>query len=91
MQSVLYNFDGKNADLPLKTIVDVLFAAIRPHLTERQYDVIALHWQGLSGKDIAARLYISQSTVSRLLGKAEKRVREAVREEEQQNEHGRNY
>lgn len=91
MQSVRYNFDGKNADLPLKPIVDMLFAAARPHWTERQYEVIALHWQGLSGKDIAARLYISQSTVSRLLGKAEKRVREAVREEEQQNEHGRDH
>lgn len=83
MQTVPCNFGGDNADLPLKTMVDTLFCAIRPYLTERQYEVLVLRRrEGLSGKEIAARLHVTQTNVSRLLGEAERRVRELAMVEE---------
>ena len=55
---------------------DAFFRALREELTGRQYEVL---WhkevEGLSGKEIAYKLGISQSAVSRHLTRGKKRLR----------------
>lgn len=55
---------------------DAFFHALREELTERQYEVLWLkEVEGLSGKEIACKLGISQSAVSRHLTRGKKRLR----------------
>ena len=55
---------------------EAFFHALREQLTERQYQVLWLNEvDGLSGKEIASRLGISQSAVSRHLTRGKKRLR----------------
>lgn len=52
------------------------FRALREALTRRQYEVLWAHEvEGLSGKEIAARLGISPSAVSRHLTRGKRRLR----------------
>ena len=55
---------------------DACFHALREELTDRQYEVLWLkEVEGLSGKEIAYKLGISQSAVSRHLTRGKKRLR----------------
>ena len=55
---------------------DAFFHALREELTDRQYEVLWLkEVEGLSGKEIAYKLGISQSAVSRHLTRGKKRLR----------------
>ena len=55
---------------------DAFFRALREELTGRQYEVLWLkEVEGLSGKEIAYKLGISQSAVSRHLTRGKKRLR----------------
>ena len=55
---------------------DAFFNALREELTDRQYEVLWLkEVEGLSGKEIAYKLGISQSAVSRHLTRGKKRLR----------------
>ena len=55
---------------------DAFFHALREQLTARQYEVLWLNEvEGLSGKEIAHKLGISQSAVSRHLTRGKKRLR----------------
>lgn len=55
---------------------EAFFRALHEALTPRQYEVLWAHEvEGLSGKEIAARLCISQSAVSRHLTRGKKRLR----------------
>ena len=55
---------------------DAFFRALREELTGRQYEVLWLkEVEGLSGKEIAYKLGISQSAVSRCLTRGKKRLR----------------
>ena len=55
---------------------DAFFHALKEQLTDRQYEVLWLREiEGLSGKQIAYKLGISQSAVSRHLTRGKKRLR----------------
>ena len=55
---------------------DAFFRALREELTDRQYEVLWLkEVEGLSGKEIAYKLGISQSAVSRHLTRGKRRLR----------------
>ena len=55
---------------------DALFHALKEQLTDRQYEVLWLREvEGLSGKQIAYKLGISQSAVSRHLTRGKARLR----------------
>ena len=55
---------------------DAFFGALGEELTGRQYEVLWLkEVEGLSGKEIAYKLGISQSAVSRHLTRGKKRLR----------------
>lgn len=55
---------------------DAFFRALKQELTGRQYEVLWLREvEGLSGKEIAYKLGISQSAVSRHLTRGKKRLR----------------
>lgn len=55
---------------------EAFFCALREQLTERQYEVLWLNEvEGLSGKEIAYKLGISPSAVSRHLTRGKKRLR----------------
>ena len=55
---------------------DAFFRALREELTGRQYEVLWLkEVEGLSGKEIAYKLGISQSAVSRHLTRGKARLR----------------
>ena len=55
---------------------DAFFAALKEQLTGRQYEVLWLkEVEGLSGKEIAYKLGISQSAVSRHLTRGKARLR----------------
>lgn len=55
---------------------NAFFRALREELTGRQYEVLWLkEVEGLSGKEIAYKLGISQSAVSRHLTRGKKRLR----------------
>lgn len=55
---------------------DAFFEAMQQELTARQYEVLLLNEvEGLSGKEIAHKLGISQSAVSRHLTRGKKRLR----------------
>ena len=55
---------------------DAFFHALREELTDRQYEVLWLkEVEGMSGKEIAYKLGISQSAVSRHLTRGKKRLR----------------
>ena len=55
---------------------DAFFLSFREELTGRQYEVLWLkEVEGLSGKEIAYKLGISQSAVSRHLTRGKKRLR----------------
>ena len=55
---------------------DAFFHALREELTNTQYEVLWLkEVEGLSGKEIAYKLGISQSAVSRHLTRGKKRLR----------------
>lgn len=55
---------------------DAFFQALREEMTDRQYEVLWLREvEGLSGKEIAYKLGISQSAVSRHLTRGKKRLR----------------
>ena len=55
---------------------DAFFHALKEQLTDRQYEVLWLREvEGLSGKQIAYKLGISQSAVSRHLTRGKERLR----------------
>ncbi len=55
---------------------EAFFEALQKQLTARQYEVLLLNEvEGLSGKEIAHKLGISQSAVSRHLTRGKKRLR----------------
>lgn len=55
---------------------EAFFEALQEQLTARQYEVLLLNEvEGLSGKEIAHKLGISQSAVSRHLTRGKKRLR----------------
>lgn len=55
---------------------EAFFHALQEQLTARQYEVLWMsEVEGLSGKEIAYRLGISQSAVSRHLSRGKKRLR----------------
>lgn len=67
-----------NKTLRLKTAMDELLAVLRELLSPLQYEVYRLYEiEGLSGKEIATRLYISQPAVSRHLTAARGTIRRA--------------
>ena len=57
-----------------------LARALREEVTERQRQVLLLYYdQGLTMKEIAARLGIERSTVSRTMKRGEERLRRCLR------------
>lgn len=67
-----------NQTIPLQTAMDALLAALREALSPRQYEVYWRHEiEGLSGKEIAYQLGISQSAASRHLAAARGKIRRA--------------
>ena len=55
---------------------EAFFQALQEQMTPRQYEVLLLREvEGLSGKEIAGKLGISQSAVSRHLTRGKKRLR----------------
>lgn len=55
---------------------EAFFDALQEQLTARQYEVLWMsEVEGLSGKEIACRLGISQSAVSRHLSRGKRRLR----------------
>ncbi|MDO4269569.1 MAG: sigma-70 family RNA polymerase sigma factor [Eubacteriales bacterium] len=55
---------------------EAFFNAMREQLTARQYEILWLREvEGLSGKEIAYKLGVSQSAVSRHLARGKKRLR----------------
>lgn len=54
----------------------ILFRAVKHELTERQRECLLMHYiEGVKMKDIAARLGLSKSTVSRHISAAERKLR----------------
>ena len=71
------NGSGNRADR--ERMKRILFRAIRHELTERQRECLLLHYlEGIKMKDIAARLGLSKSTVSRHIGAAERKLRKVA-------------
>lgn len=70
--------DYADKALPLKAAMDALLAALREVLSPRQYEAYWLYEiEGLSGKEIAYQLGISQSAASRHLTAARAKIRRA--------------
>ena len=66
-----------------------LYLEYQALLSRRQYQVLWLHdIEGLSGKEIAFRLELSQSAVSRHLNRARRKIAAALKNEQEQA-HGR--
>ncbi len=58
---------------------DAFLRALREQLTERQFEVLWMtEVEGLSGKEVAGRLYISPSAVSRHLTRGKRRLRQLL-------------
>lgn len=68
-----------------------LYEEYKRILTERQYEVLWLHGiEGLSGKEIAGKLGISPSAISRHLTCGRERIlQEIKREQEGEGTHGK--
>lgn len=62
-----------------RTFDDIVNNVISENLTERQKQIIELHVKGLKNKDIAQKLNIAQSTVSRHLQKGKEIIYAVVK------------
>ena len=76
----LYGADkgsGNRADR--ERMKKILYRAIRHELTDRQRECLMLHYiEGMMIKDIAVRLGLSKSTVSRHVSAAERKLRKVA-------------
>lgn len=64
-----------------------LYQEYKRILTDRQYEVLWLHEiEGLSGKEISGRLYISQSAVSRHLTRGKISILKEIKRERAKRE-----
>lgn len=69
--------------MALIQIYAALYQEYKRILTDRQYEILWLHEiEGLSGKEIAAQMGISMSSVSRRLQRARAKIRHAIRREQ---------
>lgn len=69
--------------MALIQIYAALYQEYKRILTDRQYEILWLHEiEGLSGKEIAAQMGTSMSSVSRHLQRARAKIRHAIRREQ---------